>query len=155
MSNTPNLSNPRTQFSIRRLAPALALALGPLLGTTQTAVVDAAGACTANAGQVQCTFGYTGQVQNWTVPPGVTSATFDVFGAAGGAGANSGFSSFPLGGGQGGEATVTIAVAPGATYDIYVGGPGASGASASASPGGGGGFNGGAGGGATPLALRR
>ncbi len=73
------------------------------------------------------TFNYTGAVQTWIVPVGVTSATFNVQGAQGGTGASSA-------GGMGGSATATIAVTPGATVSIFVGGAGGNAA---------GGFNGG------------
>jgi hypothetical protein len=60
----------------------LVLALAPLLGPGQAAVVDAAsGACTTSDGTATCTFSSTGAVQTWTVPAGVTQATFDVYGA--------------------------------------------------------------------------
>ena len=87
------------------------------------------------AGAATVTFSFTGAAQSWTVPAGVTSATFDVFGAQGSAG-SSGPDFGP--GGLGGRATVTVAVTPGQTYQINVGGAG-SGIT--------GGFNGGANGG--------
>ena len=77
-------------------------------------------------------FGYTGAAQSWVVPPGVTSATFTLYGAQGGA---SGFSG--VAGGLGGSATATFAVTPGATINIYVGGAGEGGGATA------GGFNGG------------
>jgi hypothetical protein len=52
--------------------------------------------------------------QRWTVPAGVCSATFDLFGAEGSRGDNLG----------GAEVTSTLAVVPGSPYDIYVGGQG-------------------------------
>lgn len=49
------------------------------------------------------TFSYTGAAQTWTVPYGVTSAQFDLFGAQGrGTG-------FPFLGGEGGEGIATMA----------------------------------------------
>jgi hypothetical protein len=59
-------------------------------------------------------FAYIGDYQSWTVPAGVTRATFDVFGGQGG-----------MSGGLGGEARATIAVAPGDAIQIAVGGQGA------------------------------
>jgi hypothetical protein len=53
-------------------------------------------------------FDYTGASRTWTVPAGVTSVTFDVFGAQGG--------------GLGGEARATIAVSPGQILQLNVGG---------------------------------
>jgi hypothetical protein len=63
-------------------------------------------------------FAFTGATQQWIVPAGVTSATFDVFGASGGP--NSAASI----GGKGGEAKTTIAVTPGETIFINVGSAG-------------------------------
>ena len=63
------------------------------------------------------TFGYTGAAQTWTVPAGVTSATFDVYGAGGGAFGNATASS-------GGRATATIPVTPRAEIGVKVGGSG-------------------------------
>lgn len=62
--------------------------------------------CQPSGSEVVCTFDYTGAAQSWTVPEGVTQATFDVFGAQGG--------SEPLGqaGGLGGKASATIDVTP-------------------------------------------
>ena len=83
------------------------------------------------------TFGFTGGSQTWMVPAGVTTATFDVRGAKGGDDFNAG--------GLGGRATALLAVTPGATVTLLVGGQGGSGSSGA----GAGGFNGGAAG--TPL----
>jgi Glycine rich protein len=74
-----------------------ALLAAPALGTTQT-------------------FNYTGAVQTWTVPAGVTSASFDLFGAQGG-----GRGGPP---GLGGHATATIPVSAGDSIQVNVGGQG-------------------------------
>ncbi|VTU00051.1 Putative uncharacterized protein OS=[Oscillatoria] sp. PCC 6506 GN=OSCI_1680008 PE=4 SV=1: Gly_rich [Gemmataceae bacterium] len=66
------------------------------------------------------TFDFTGGVQTWAVPAGLTSATFEVYGAQGAAG--------------GGLATATLSLTPGEVLAVYVGGA-ASGTT--------GGFNGG------------
>ena len=88
----------------------------------------------ASGSETVCTFDYTGAAQSWTVPEGVESATFDVYGAQGG------------GSGRGGEAKAdAISVTPGETLQVNVGGRGSS--SDSGDPGGAGGFNGGAAGG--------
>ena len=55
------------------------------------------------------TFNYTGAAQTWTVPAGVTEATFDLYGAQGHGGCCP-FSAFP--GGLGGRATATIPSPP-------------------------------------------
>src|SRR5262249_5159636 len=84
-------------------------------------------------------FSPTGASQSWTVPAGVTSATFDVFGAGGFLTQQFSF------GGKGGEATATIPVTPGETLTMNVGDAGA--ASGSAFGGGGTGIDSGGGGG--------
>lgn len=66
------------------------------------------------------TFSYTGAEQTWTVPAGITSATFDLYGAQGGTSVSSGFGV----GGLGGRATATFSVTPGETIEIRVGGRG-------------------------------
>jgi len=86
---------------------------------------------------VVCTFTYTGNAQYWTVPDGVSQATFDVYGAQGG-------SAGGAVGGRGGEASATIAVTPGERLQVNVGGRGGAGLGGTGAAGG---FNGGAGGG--------
>jgi gliding motility-associated-like protein len=61
------------------------------------------------------TFNYTGAVQNWTVPPCVTSITVTARGADGGGNT----------GGNGAQVTGTLAVTPGQILQIRVGGSGA------------------------------
>jgi Glycine rich protein/SprB repeat/Secretion system C-terminal sorting domain len=66
------------------------------------------------------TFNYTGALQTYTVPPGATSITVDVYGAQGGLGYN-----VPnVGAGLGGRVQATVAVTPGEILNIYVGGQG-------------------------------
>ncbi len=79
-------------------------------------------------------YNFTGGMQTYTVPAGVTSLMIQAWGAQGanGAGANAGL------GANGGEATGTLAVTPGQVLNLYVGGAG-NGVT--------GGFNGGANGG--------
>jgi hypothetical protein len=100
------------------------------------------GDCQPSGSDVVCTFTYTGNAQSWTVPEGVTQATFDVSGAQGG-GTPGGDG--VIQGGKGGEATATIPVTPGDTLQVNVGGKGGDGDPNG--PGGAGGFNGGAAGG--------
>jgi len=76
------------------------------------------------------TFAYTGAVQSWTVPAGITSVYVQAIGAAGGAGTKVG--------GAGARVQGTLAVTPGETLNIYVGGGGAAGAAGAT-----GGWNGG------------
>jgi hypothetical protein len=64
------------------------------------------------------TFSYTGAVQTFTVPAGVTSIQVDVKGGRGGNGVNGSI------GGNGGRVQGTIAVTPGSVLELYVGGQG-------------------------------
>src|SRR5258705_12866332 len=64
------------------------------------------------------TFQYTGAAQTWTVPLGVTSVTFDLFGAAGSGADTPTFPQPDFAGGPGGRATATIAVTPGASIQL-------------------------------------
>ncbi len=88
----------------------------------------------------------------WTVPAGVTEVTFYAAGGAGGAGGNGG----GVGGG-GGSAEANLAVTPGQTFTITVGGSGADGAAPQlggvAAGGTGGGPSGGRGGDGGPAQL--
>lgn len=86
--------------------------------------------------QTVATFNYTGTVQTWTVPPGVTSIDVSMTGAQGG----SSYPSISVGG-NGGLVTATLSVTPGQQLEIRVGGEGAAGSANSA---GSGGYNGGA-----------
>ena len=65
--------------------------------------------CTDSGTTVTCS--YTGDIQKWVVPTGITSGTFTVTGAAGG-GSSGGF---------GGVVTGTLALTPGQTLYMYVG----------------------------------
>lgn len=67
------------------------------------------------------TFSYTGSVQTFTVPTGVTSISIQAYGAQGG-----GNTTYL--GGQGGYASGDLAVTPGQVLNIYVGGAGSDGA---------------------------
>ncbi len=73
------------------------------------------------------TFNYTGSNQSWTVPTGVTAATFYLIGAGGGGGVS-------FAGGGGGYATGSYAVTPGQTLTVIVG-QGGGGANAVTRPG--------------------
>ncbi|MDW5598859.1 glycine-rich protein, partial [Conexibacter stalactiti] len=121
------------------------------------AAVAATGAAAAPAvaAPVQQVFAYSGGVQPWTVPDGVTQATFMLQGAGGGIGTPG---NPQVAGGFGAIVRATLPVSPGQVYAITVGGRGVSGPA--------GGFNGGgdagagagaptagSGGGATDLRL--
>ena len=83
-----------------------------LVAAVLTTLASFAGAAQARA--ATDTFAYTGGSQLWTVPSGVISATFDLYGAAGGT------SQYGTGG-LGGRATATLAVTPGDSIQIEVG----------------------------------
>jgi Glycine rich protein/RTX calcium-binding nonapeptide repeat (4 copies) len=92
---------------MRRLVLALSM---PVLGTLALA---------APASAATETFNFTNAAQTWTVPAGVTEATFDLYGASGYPGPLT-----ELAPGLGGRATATIAVTPGASIQVNVGGQG-------------------------------
>ncbi len=66
-------------------------------------------------------FNYTGGAQTFTVPAGITSVTLKAWGASGGDGQINGNIGV---GGKGGLATGNLAVTPGQTLNVYVGGRG-------------------------------
>src|ERR1700722_7356973 len=87
------------------------------------------------------TFKYTGKPQHFVVPSTVTEVRVEAVGGSGARG-------YSIIGGNGGVVKATIAVTPGETLGIYVGGMGGSGGPSSGSSGygyygGRGGFNGG------------
>jgi hypothetical protein len=86
------------------------------------------------------TFDWTGGVQTWRVPPGVTSVTIDAFGGWGGM-------PYTTASGKPGRAQGTLAVTPGETLWVYVAGRGSVGRNAAGQMlgGFGGGGNGGTG----------
>lgn len=96
--------------------------------------------------QQQVVFNATGAEQSFVVPSGVTSITVVALGGRGGAGING------APGGSGARVQGVLAVTPGSTLYIQVGGNGANAGSAGAGSAGAGGFNGGGpGGGGFPL----
>ncbi len=85
--------------------------------------------------QTTVTFTYTGAMQTYTVPSGITSITVDAKGAQGGLAS---MGSSPSG--LGGRVQAVLTVTPGEILNLYVGGKGVDGISTA---GGAGGFNGG------------
>jgi hypothetical protein len=107
-------------------------------------MLGAAGAAPSTALATVTTFSYTGSAQTWTVPVGVWSVSFDVFG---GQGADATVGGLVAHGGLGGEVTATLQVTPGQPFQINVGGAGTTNPSA-------GGFvNGSGGGGASDVRV--
>ena len=125
---------------------ALAAAVGAAGLVTAAPAVPASaapGACPLSGGTYTCTFTETGGAQTWTVPAGVTSATFTLYGAEGAA-QGAGIAKA----GVGAEVTATVTVTPGTVLQVNVGqvggvgesfGGGGSGYSAAGGGGGGGG----------------
>jgi len=74
------------------------------------------------AAQTTVTFDYTGGVQTWAVPVGVTQVSLEAWGAQGGGAYYLGIGGFQDDGGLGGSASGQLAVTPGDTLYIYVGG---------------------------------
>ena len=102
--------------ALRRMSAAAALVLvAPALALLMPTGAQAAPVCNTVVSTVTCTFDYTGATQTWTVPTGVTSATFDLYGASGGD------SDTTAVGGNGAHVQATLAVATGTTYDVEVG----------------------------------
>jgi len=78
--------------------------------STTTYYAEADGGSVGNV----TTYNYTGGVQNWTVPAGVSSINIVAYGAQGGSSIG--------GGGLGGMASGTLSVTPGQVVSVYVGG---------------------------------
>jgi hypothetical protein len=113
---------------------ATGLAATAVLATPKASASTACSGPVLSATTATVTCNFTGSSQTWTVPTGITSATFDAYGAQGG--------SFGSAGGNGAQVTMTLTTNPGDTYDIEVGGAGSDlGGSGS------GGYNGGGSGG--------
>jgi hypothetical protein len=130
----------RARRARSRAARAAALAAGMTVLAAGAAASQAAAAtpCAVAAGGVGqetvVTCGFTGVEQTWTVPPGVTAATFDLSGAQGGSDTLST-------GGLGARAQATLPVTPGDVYELRVGGVGRQAYSCASA--GAGGYNGG------------
>ncbi len=89
---------------------------GTVVGATDTLWVQSATSTSSVSSQ---TFNFTGNVQQFIVPQGVTSVTVDLQGAQGGSnGSNVG--------GNGGRVVTNLQVTPGETLWVYVGGQGQS-----------------------------
>ncbi|WP_070137958.1 glycine-rich protein [Crocinitomix algicola] len=75
-----------------------------------------------NANAQETTFEFTGDVQSYTVPPGVETIQIEAWGAAGGTGTYAGITPLP---GKGGYSIGKLDVTPGQVLEVYVGGEGA------------------------------
>jgi PKD-like domain/GEVED domain/Secretion system C-terminal sorting domain len=96
---------------------------------------------------------FTGSMQTYTVPCGVTSITINAYGAQGGDGAVGGNSVQGGVGALGGYSSGTLAVTPGQVLNIFVGGAGTIPAGGFNGGGNGGAQNAGGGGGATDVRI--
>ena len=140
-----------TSYLLRPLASvmlaavaAVALAAVALVAASPAARAED-GNCQPSGNEVVCTFDTPG-TSTWTVPNGVTRATFDVFGAQGGKGGfdSSLTSGYGGQGGLGGEAKATFSnLQPASQLQVNVGGAGQAGGY-EFGEGGQGGLNGGA-----------
>jgi hypothetical protein len=116
---------------MRRMLVVASLAFLPpfiLTGARVALGANAAGAasptgCTGTT-TVTCTFGYTGAAQIWTVPAGMTHATFTLYGAEGGVFGIVGDNDSG-GGGLGAKVTASLVVTPNTTLQVNVGQAGA------------------------------
>lgn len=124
-----------------RAAALLALALGTVSASCGQSVLDSSSDASIDR---SITFDYAGSPQAWTVPEGVEAIEVDVRGAQGG-----GHDSTEPGG-KGGRVRATLAVTPGETLIIRVGGAGGDHVP-SDNAGGEGGWNGGGAGGMDPI----
>jgi glycine rich protein len=125
--------------TLAALVGALVLA-GAILLAGGAGSALAAPSCAPSGADTVCTFSTPG-ADTFTVPAGVSEASFDLFGAQGGS--VDGFFA-----GRGGRASAELALTPGATLTVVVGGAGGSSPGCSFfKPGGVGGVNGGAPGG--------
>jgi hypothetical protein len=133
------------------LVATFALAAGCLaLAGSGTAAAAPLPACAAGSAPDTVVRAYTGAAQYWTVPTGVTQATFTVYGANGGT-----QTELDAAGGSGAEVTGTLPVSAGDVFQVNVGQAGAydgdRGTPVGFGGGGQGGSDGGGGGGASDV----
>lgn len=115
--------------------------VGALIAATGIAL----NAAPASAGQTGSASWTLPGVSTWTVPAGVDTAIFDMYGAAGGSVTQ--FGSANATGGDGGHVRAALSVATGDTYTVIVGGGGFIYEISTCGSGGAGGYNGGGAGG--------
>ena len=105
------------------LAP-LAAAAGLLVAVAPAGPAGASTGCVTAGKVTTCTFTFTGGAQTWTVPAGVHSATFTLYGAEGGTAVGGTINSIPVPGAVGGlgaQVTGTLPLTPGAMLQVNVG----------------------------------
>ncbi|MTA42934.1 MAG: hypothetical protein F2567_07865, partial [Actinobacteria bacterium] len=112
-----------TNNSLKTASCLAGYGLGGVGGTTRANASGGDGCVIVEYGSTTEQFNYVGEAYPWTVPAGVTSVTFKVYGAGGGGITTGG----DLGaltaydGGEGGFASGTYAVTPGQSFKIVVG----------------------------------
>jgi len=130
---------------LRRAVPAAA-GLALLVAVVPAGRASAAsGGCTASGNQVTCIFTFPQSPQTWTVPAGVSQATFTLYGAEGG------MSSTGVTGGLGAAVTATLPVTAGTVLQLNLGQAGGTSSGATIGGGGAAGSAAGGGGGATDV----
>ncbi len=106
-----------------------------------SAVAGLPAACSRSGITVACTFSYKGRAQSFVVPAGVTSIVVDARGAAG-RGSGGGSVGKAIAGGLGARVRGTLAVTPGASLQVNVGGESLEGSTEAGGWNGGGGVDG-------------
>jgi hypothetical protein len=130
---------------LRRAVPAAA-GLALLVAVVPAGPASAAsGGCTTSGNQVTCIFTFPQSPQTWTVPAGVSQATFTLYGAEGG------MSSTGVTGGLGAAVTATLPVTAGTVLQLNLGQAGGTSSGATIGGGGAAGPAAGGGGGATDV----
>ncbi|MCW2787162.1 MAG: hypothetical protein JWP74_3679 [Marmoricola sp.] len=137
--------NAGSHSPLARLGIGTALATLAAVGLTMPAAQADQAPCSTSGNTTTCTFAFTANTADWTVPSGVpagTPATFSLHGADGGLGR---FQS-DEGSGRGGSVTFSQSIAAGEVIGVAVGGRGGDGSYVTAGTGG---FGGGGDGGVT------
>ena len=131
--STPARARTRKRHTVSRVGLAIAL-IGGLVGVTVAVVLPSAAGASVPAVD---TFSYTGSVQTYTVPSGVSSVYVAVAGAQGGSTSGS----YQSAGGDGGTVSGLLSVSSGETINVLVGQQG--GTASAGTAGGAGGYGGG------------
>jgi HYR domain len=135
-----------------RLAVVVPLGLLAAYGVGDSAASALPSNCSQTGSTVTCTFGFTGTPATWTVPTGVKSAGFTLYGGSGAAGSTNVGVGGP--GGAGAEVTGTVSLSGVSSLTVNVAGSGAingTGGYGGGGESGNGGEYGGGGGGATTV----
>ncbi|MBK8608455.1 MAG: hypothetical protein IPL84_00440 [Chitinophagaceae bacterium] len=118
INNTPSIGLAATGTGDIASFNAINTGTAPVVATVTVTPTFTSG---GGGGPVTQTFNYTGGLQTFTVPAGVTSISIGAFGAQGTSGTPNGAQAGGSGG-MGAEVSGTLAVTPGQVLNIYVGG---------------------------------